>query len=112
MIVLELPIPPSVNGLFLNAKGKGRVKTRAYSVWCTEVDWTLKRSQRLPEGAYAVTAWIPLNRKSDLDNRIKAILDALVRNKVVPDDRWCDRIIAHRADPSESTARVTVETIA
>lgn len=42
-----------------------------------------------------VDGWVGTDRKGDLDNIIKAILDA-AQGIVFPDDRWVDFIIVHR----------------
>jgi hypothetical protein len=48
--IIELPIPPSVNALWFNAPGRGRVRTDEYRAWLKEAGWLLKeqRVARIP----------------------------------------------------------------
>lgn len=96
---LTIPCPPSVNGIFANkaarnGKPGGRFKTREYKAWLDEAAWSI-REQMTAEGCDAVSGRvlviIGVERKSlsaDIDNRCKAVLDLLVKQKVIDDDRW------------------------
>lgn len=92
MIVFESEhIPPSTNGLFVNVAGRGRVRSKAYKAWASLAQFDYVPSRTL-SGDFSVV--ITLNRArirkgSDIDNRIKAILDMLVTNRVVEDDSRC-----------------------
>lgn len=89
MIVIDCEfIPPSVNSLFRNVPGKGRVRTAEYKRWARDAGWSFN-------GCGAIlgdfTAIITIDRAkvrkgSDLDNRAKGILDLLVTHKIVEDD--------------------------
>lgn len=103
MIVLSLPNPISVNAMFSNVPGIGRVKSKRYAAWVKEAGWLI-RSQRPGQVEPPVSVLIELvpqdKRKQDADNRIKACLDALVSSGVLSDDnntivrevtaRWLD----------------------
>ena len=101
MIVLELPTPPSLNNIFFNRRVKGRAKTTEYKNWLDQAGWEIRR-QRAPliPGDVKIEAVIckPSNRRMDLDNRAKAMLDALTKFGVIEDDskvidlrlRWGD----------------------
>lgn len=103
VIVLSLPNPISVNAMFSNVPGIGRVKSKRYAAWVKEAGWLI-RSQRPGQVEPPVSVLIELvpqdKRKQDADNRIKACLDALVSSGVLPDDnntvvrevtaRWLD----------------------
>ncbi len=86
---LALPWPPSVNMLYQNVPGRGRVVTREYTAWKREAGWTLQ-AQRPPKfkGPVAVTVELcpPHARRFDLDNKNKCILDLLVTHQVIADD--------------------------
>lgn len=86
---LALPWPPSVNMLYANVRGKGRVATKEYDVWKREAGWTLQ-AQRPPKYRVPVSIVVelcpPHNRRFDLDNKNKCILDLLVRHDVIADD--------------------------
>jgi len=101
----DLPMPPSVNSLYTNVSGIGRVKTKLYRKWITEASWMLvtQRNQRgrhkRVEGRVSVTvkAMRP-QRVRDLDNILKAIMDLLKSTQTIRDDsqvveikaRWVD----------------------
>lgn len=101
----DLPMPPSVNKLFTNVAGIGRVKTRAYKSWINEAGWMLVtqrnqhgRHKRL-DGPVSVTVSAYRGGKSrDLDNILKALLDLLKHTQTIKDDsqvveihaRWVD----------------------
>ena len=48
-----------------------------------------------------------LNRRSDADNRIKAVLDLLTKTGIVADDRWCDKVTAERVS-TKGTAKTVI----
>lgn len=96
----RISIPPSTDGLFSNIPGKGRVKTKAYAAWLETAGWEIK-AQRPTLTPGRVSVDITVGRKSnlsDLDNRAKAVLDLLVKQRVIEDDnrvselrmRWVD----------------------
>lgn len=89
---LTVPFPPSVNTIFANIPGKGRIKTKAYRQWLNDAGWHLK-SQKLPpqpiEGDTIFNIKFPSGfRAGDLDNRLKALLDLLVNMRVITDDSF------------------------
>jgi Holliday junction resolvase RusA-like endonuclease len=88
-------LPPSVNALFANKKG-GRFKTSAYKNWLHDAGWELKE-QKPPHvpGPYAVDMRFGRkNKRTDLDNMLKATMDLLVAHHVVADDCLCKKIVA------------------
>lgn len=98
---LSIPAPPSVNELFANGKpGKtGRFKTPKYKAWIAEAGWMM-REQMLAEdnqpmlGRVIVVIGVErLSLVSDLDNRAKAILDLLVTQRVIEDDRYVTGLV-------------------
>ena len=86
---LELPNPPSVNAMFRNLKGRGRVATDVYVDWKGHAGWRL-REQR-PEAIHGPVLIVfnieRTNNQADVDNRVKATLDLLVAHKVIDDDK-------------------------
>ena len=100
--MISLPFPPSVNGLFRNVRGRGRVKTQRYLTWLSAAGWDVKGAKPV-EGPYrlAITLKRPDKRHRDLDNHAKAISDLLVEHGVTPDDsnmqelviRWDDAVM-------------------
>lgn len=96
-IVLNLPIPPSTNNLFMNVKGYGRVKSPAYKQWIQEAGWELmrQRAEHIP-GWYELFIFLPAKTRGDIDNRAKALSDLLVKHSVVTDDTKAWAIHIHR----------------
>jgi len=90
VITFDLPRPPSVNAMFRNVPGVGRVRASAYRTWFKEAseEMMLQRvGQPVPKPPVAVSICLPdSNGKSDLGNYEKAIGDCLVSMGVIPDD--------------------------
>lgn len=104
MIKLTLSVPPpSVNAMFSNVPGVGRVSTKTYKTWKRGADWELaaQRPKKII-GAYELRIKIQrewrAKRGRDIDNFIKAISDCLVRVKVVEDDYLAERVSAEWSD--------------
>jgi crossover junction endodeoxyribonuclease RusA len=89
---LKIPPPPSVNALFANVAGKGRVRSGRYRQWATSAGWMLQSQRALwPTIAagqpYSVALRLPVDYRSDIDNAAKGPIDLLVSLGIVPDDR-------------------------
>lgn len=114
MITLRLPVPPSTNALYANRKGgrgKGRYKTQRYKQWFIDADWCYRRQWRdwkfhRISGPFTAEIKIPKTR-GDADNRVKPILDFLVRRAITDDDKHC-RKVSVEVDPSLDCCHVTV----
>lgn len=107
-ILLTIPCPPSVNEMFRNVPGKGRVKTAAYVDWRGHAGWVL-RSQKPGRIEGQVLAVVSVERGSasaDIDNRIKAIFDLLVKHRVILDDSHIVGFCAAWAPAGSKLARV------
>lgn len=89
--------PISLHACFKNAAKHGRAKTPAYKAWLIENTFHVKT--RHPEvigrkGFATCQGWVGVNiaiqkpdeRKSDLDNKCKAILDLITSLGVIEDD--------------------------
>lgn len=99
MIVLRLPVPPSVNALFYNRSvragknGKhltGRGITTQYRAWLKAADgWYMmqKRAIKPVRGPCEIRIKIPPNKRADPSNKIKAAEDFLVSREITGDDR-------------------------
>ena len=115
MITLSLPMPTSVNGMFSNVPGIGRVKTKRYAAWAKEAAWLI-RAQRPAAVKPPVSVLIELvpesRRKQDCDNRIKACLDALVTSGVLPgDDNTVVRSVTASWLDAGEPCRVTIRSV-
>ena len=111
-----LPAPPSANALFVVRDGK-RVKTGQYNRWLREAAIMYRQGFGCVEPMPAQTPlWVTIeaaiDRRRDLDNCIKPLLDSLQKAGVIPDDRWADDIRAVRVPAGDVPAgwcRVSVE---
>lgn len=83
-------LPPSVNAMYANVAGRGRVKSERYRIWLNAEGWNLKtqhnRIHRFTVPVYVTIAIAEPKRRFDIDNRIKGILDLAVTYGVIPDD--------------------------
>lgn len=107
--VLDLPIPPSVNGLF---PGKERrFKSPQYKAWITEAQWDIKAQKPKPvKGRFALWIDLPEGMAGDISNRIKAVEDLLVAVCLTADDRHAVSVTACRSpDVLKDRCRVRVE---
>ena len=107
-----LPAPPSANALFVVRDGR-RVKTGQYNRWLREAAIMYRHLKPLPARTpLRVTIEAALDRRRDLDNCIKPLLDSMQKAGVIPDDRWADDIRAVRVPAGDVPAgwcRVSVE---
>jgi Holliday junction resolvase RusA-like endonuclease len=102
-IVLDLPRPPSVNR-FMRKLGN---KTPAVKAWTAEADYQLYAARAARRGTPSEIVPIagpyevefifkrPDNRKRDLDNMIKPLMDWLQRAGLVENDKYAEDIHAH-----------------
>jgi Holliday junction resolvase RusA-like endonuclease len=110
---LIIPPPPSVNALFSNVAGKGRVRSAKYKQWATAAGWKLQ-SQRanwpaLAEGQpYAVALRLPMDYRCDIDNAAKGPLDLLVSLGIVPDDKHLVTLLISKTGPRLSDAAIMI----
>lgn len=92
--VIDLPFPPSQNRLHAKAKAGHVYLTSQARAWQRAAGWEWHAQRRRVEpvrGPY--TARIILSshgRRGDADNRVKAVLDLLVKLGVTSDDRLCE----------------------
>lgn len=96
--MIVLPVPPSTNNLFINAKtGKGRFLSPAYKAWRKAAAEALTLcAWDMPCRPYDVTIRVNVNHQSDIDNRTKAVLDLLVEHKVIDGDQWVNALHVYR----------------
>jgi crossover junction endodeoxyribonuclease RusA len=86
---VDLPIPPSANNLFVNARGRGRVKSREYTAWLAEAALALRGAEPVASPCsleITIRGGKGFRRCRDLDNTVKAIQDALVSAGVLAGD--------------------------
>ena len=109
-VTIDLPAPPSLNNLFVNIAGRGRIKSTAYQEWIRDAGWILQvQNPGCVSGPYSVTLLANRHdaRFNDLDNGAKAAVDLLVKHRVVEDDSLCESLTIKWGNP-RSGMRVTV----
>lgn len=103
-ISFKLPVCPSANNLFVNAKGRGRVRSKRYRAWSDQA----KLAMRITENN-TLRTWSTLTERvvveiyvgpvrGDVANREKALCDLLTEMQVISDDRLIDDIRIRRID--------------
>lgn len=112
-LTFRIPTPPSVNMLFANAPGRGRIKSERYRVWSRDAQnhmrYAENRANSWPTLSCPVAVEISLGSvRGDIDNRSKAALDLLVDMAVITDDVQVDELVITRAagDPKFCTISV------
>jgi len=102
LLLARLPWPPSVNRLWRQGRGRVHLSPEARE-WREEAQWRLRLRwgrQEALEGPVVVhiLAVPPDNRKRDLDNLGKSVLDAL-QGVVLADDSQVRRLLLDRTEP-------------
>lgn len=120
---LSLPVPPSIHEYYMNARRKSKTG-KAYTgkmispegqAFRAEVFTEVRRGHRAPPklaGALAIVVLVckpprnsdgsrAINRKGDLDNLWKCLLDSLTNAQVICDDVQFDEVRMIRGNPEE-----------
>lgn len=93
-VAFTLPVPPSVNELYRNLPGRGRVQSAVYHEFI-RFGITSIRNQKVQPVPGRVMAIFGVERSSlaaDIDNRLKAMLDTIVKAEVIKDDNMVTAI--------------------
>jgi len=96
--MISLPLPPSLNNAFVNRQdGKGRYRSSAYKAWQRAAGDCLSVSAwDIPSPPYGVTIRLNIDHRSDIDNRVKPVLDLLVKHGVLTGDQWVNSLHVYR----------------
>ena len=102
MIELDIPFPPSVNSIWRNV-GRKTLASRDYRKWKTEArnmlnaQWICKDNPSWLADRLSVEIYLTpdSHRRWDVDNRVKAVLDAL-QGTWIADDHQVDRLLVVR----------------
>jgi crossover junction endodeoxyribonuclease RusA len=98
-ITLTLPLPPSVNDMWANVPGKGRVRTAKYREWrklaLAEAMPQLVGARRI-NGLFKGTIHIAMPNGGDLDNRVKACWDICKSAGAIKDDKGLIAMAVYR----------------
>jgi Holliday junction resolvase RusA-like endonuclease len=121
-IAVDFPFPPSINTVWRGTIRRGRLaihRSDTYKKWQKQfgLEWMAQKPRgfKTIDGPFRATIIIcpPTKRKLDLENRIKACLDAAQLFGIIKDDANCKRHTAWFGDPEEapSGARLIIEPI-
>ena len=90
MTEIRLPFPVSVNDMYANNKrgsGRGRYPTKEYEQWRADATIMLYQQKVRPMlGRCTIHIDLDDRRQGDCDNRVKPILDALVKHGILGGD--------------------------
>jgi len=88
MTPLILTAPPSVNALYANIPGKGRIKTGVYKQWIELAGWDIRKAKIKPfDQPVVITLQIgKVNQRRDLDGFYKAAIDLFVTHGIIKND--------------------------
>ncbi len=111
MIKLSLPYPPSINHYYIHASRCNVIGKKGIA-YRNKVYYAVK-AKRLSEPltcrlSVTINAIMPDERKRDLDNIQKAVLDSLQNAGVYVDDCQIDELIVKRG-PVQKPGRLKIE---
>lgn len=109
-LAIVAPIPPTVNHS-IGARGKSRFRSSKYKAFLKAMlaavtipdKWDATR-----RFAVAVVLHFNSNRKCDIDNRVKPLLDALTACGVWDDDSQVDLIMIKRGEKDKDRPRAEI----
>ena len=99
MLVLNLPYPPSVNHMYINAHGRRFPNKKALDYKAQVVDYVVEyKVPKLGNAKLSMTIWVypPDKRKRDISNTIKIIEDSLQDAGVYDNDFNIDILLIQR----------------
>ncbi len=119
--VMDLPFPPSTNEIWRQV-ARRVILSEAYRLWKKQADMAVvangcwRNKVRMP-GAFAAEILLSgAHRRttSDVDNRIKAVLDWAQRVELVRNDAHCEDVRARWVDTAEAPhgARLILRSVA
>ena len=114
MIEITLPWPPTVNTYWRNFNGRMLISKKGREYRQAVADQVLiQRGARHYQGKIKMTieAWRPDERKRDLDNLLKAPLDALTHAGVYLDDHLIVHLSIFWAEDKGGKLKVKIEEI-
>ena len=95
MIKIHLPYPPSGWELY-SGWGKERHLSTVYKKWRTDAGYFIKAPKQPITVPFSISiALRRQNLRQDIDNRSKAVLDALQYYGVIKNDSLCERLSMH-----------------
>ncbi len=94
IVLHDVPIPPSVNRMHIAGTHS---LTSAWRKWREDFGKLLLGKPKLT-GPWSIEIVLPRKTRGDCDNRLKIVLDSLVKFKWVDDDRHCQSATSRRGD--------------
>ena len=112
-VTLKLPLPPTVNHLFVNKAGKGRFISPGYGQWQWAAFAALQSQKPLGSvfGPFHFRLTVPRGMRGDIDNRLKAAMDFCVAQKITPDDRHAQSVSVERGDVEPGFAIIKIDEV-
>lgn len=121
-LTLDLPFPPSTNQIWRRSAKTGMHLSKDYRDWKVQCDRHIMAQRAYPLGRKIIgpcEAHIWLNMSmarsgSDIDNRVKAVLDYLQRIELLDNDKLVMKLTVEWAKPSAAPigCRVTLTELA
>lgn len=115
MIVVTIPLPPSVNSLY-RAFRQGRsvrtIMSKDGREWYKKAMETARIPGHTPLSArldVVIYLWFPTMRRCDIDNRTKGALDVCTKAGVWEDDSLIDRLTVERRGLDRDNPRAVIE---
>lgn len=114
-ILIDLPMPPSVNQMKKVTRGR-MADSKFAAEWKSQVAWRLRvqfgpaenRRVVVPGDVIVIIGVERASARADIDNLTKALLDALVRAKIIVDDSRVLGVATAWNPPGERMARLAV----
>lgn len=109
-IALYVPMPPSVNRIWRRGTNGNMHRSAEYRDWLGHAGWVL-RSQRPRRVAGRVVILVAIERvdkRADIDNRVKALFDLLQQEKIIRDDKLIVGFAASWAPAASGLARLLI----
>lgn len=97
--VITLPAPISTNALWTIRRNQRTgaaymSRSSAYVRWLRDCGWLINSQHVTPiKGWYAITLFLGVGSKIDLDNALKAAMDLLQHQGVIENDRLCAQVL-------------------
>jgi crossover junction endodeoxyribonuclease RusA len=113
--VIVLPWPPSVNGYWRSFRGR-QIISREGRVYRETAVALVRAGQHLAIGRapcnVSIVAWMPDARRRDVDNLLKAPLDALAHAGLYDDDSQIQMLTVRKAAIDRANPRIEITVVA
>lgn len=109
MVTLELPYPPTVNHYWKHTKNGIHYVTAKGKAYQQAVSWLTKNAKKFKGRVeLKIDIYPPDNRKRDIDNIFKALLDGLTKSGVIADDSLVYKLVAEKFAPVQDGKVVVI----